>query len=174
MWALRKPRIPFFALDTDEVEAVAWTFTVTALLLTIGRFGIHWRKTRKFGWDDYFNAIAVVFLFVLIVTYQLYVPIQYNAQLYALGLSNQAPTGRDVILYMKLDYANIIMFFCVIYSVKASFLALYWQIFEVSQSFRVAWWGITSYTIVSFLISLLAIFWKCGSPAHMLDTGKTS
>jgi magnesium-transporting ATPase (P-type) len=147
--------------------------TVTAILLTIGRFRIHWRKNRRFGWDDYFNAIALVFLLIFTITYQLYVPIEYNAQLYALGLSDRAPTNRDQILDMKLNVVNIVMFFSVIYSVKASFLALYWQIFEVSPRFRKAWWCVMVYTLLCYLVSFTAIFWNCGSPAKFLDPGES-
>jgi len=53
--------------------------------------------------------------------------------------------------------------------VKASFLALYWAIFEVSKKFRMAWWAVTAYTSVAFLATLLASFWNCTKPTHLTN-----
>ncbi|KAF2638105.1 hypothetical protein P280DRAFT_91111 [Massarina eburnea CBS 473.64] len=158
-------------IPVEGLNAVAWIFTTLALLLTLGRFHIHWRKNRHFGWDDYFNGLALIFLLGFTITYQLFVPIEYNAELYALGLGGKRPTHQDVALDRKLNVANIVLFFCTIYAVKASFLALYWQMFEVSTKFRIAWILVSVYTVVSFLASFLAIFWNCGSPEHFLEDG---
>jgi hypothetical protein len=146
--------------------------TAVDILLTIGRFRIHWVKNRRFGWDDYFNGIALVFLLGFIITYQLFLPIEYNAQLFYMGLSDHPPTDQDVVLDMKLNVANSALFFCVIYSVKASFLALYWQIFAVSKKFRVIWVLLGVYTVLCFLVSLLAYFWNCGRPHDVINQGK--
>ncbi|KAF2019510.1 hypothetical protein BU24DRAFT_386445 [Aaosphaeria arxii CBS 175.79] len=156
-------------IPIEGLNAIAWCMTSLGMILTIGRFWIHWRKTRRIGWDDYFNGVALIFLLAYITTYQIYVPIDYQAQLYALGLSNEPPGPRDVMLTMKLNMANIALFFCVIYSVKASFLAMYWRIFEISKRFRVAWSLLTAYTALCFLVSFTSIFWKCGTPTNFLE-----
>ncbi|KAF2259940.1 hypothetical protein CC78DRAFT_585327 [Lojkania enalia] len=151
------------------LNAIAWTMTIVGILLTAGRFWIHWHKNRRFGWDDYLNGIAVLFLLVFTITFQIFMPIEYNAQLYAMGQSDHMPSGRDATLDFKLSLVNGLMVFCVIYSVKASFLALYWNIFEYSRRFRMAW-GLTAiYTVLSFLASFLAMFWHCGSPRDSVN-----
>ena len=139
--------------------------TSVAVLLTIGRFIIHWRKNRKLHWDDWFNAIALVFLVAVIIIFEIYVPIEYNAILYSKGLSNRPPTQVEAVHDMKLNIADILLFFCTIYSVKASFLALYWQIFQLSRRFRIAWFSLTAYMIMSFIVSVVTVFTRCG-PAH--------
>lgn len=146
--------------------------TALAILVTIGRFRIHWVKSKTFGWDDYLNGIALIFLLVFTVTYQIYFPIDYQAQLYSLGLVDQPPKIQDVYLDMKIYIANAFMFFGVIYSVKASFLALYWKIFHISNKFRIAWWFVTVYTVLSFLLTFFSLFWQCGSLSDFGDPRK--
>jgi hypothetical protein len=147
--------------------------TSVAVLLTVGRFTIHWRKNRKLKWDDWFNAIALVFLVAVIIIFEIYVPIEYNAILYSKGLSNRPPTQVEAVRDMKLNVADILLFFCTIYSVKASFLALYWQIFQLSRRFRIAWFSLTAYMIMSFIVSIITVFTRCGPPQYFAKTGES-
>jgi hypothetical protein len=133
---------------------------------------MHWRRTKRIRADDIFNGIAVIFLIAFMVTWQKYVPIELPAQLYAAGVTDTPPVEYDPIDAMKTDFANLIVFWCTIYSVKASFLALYWQIFEISRRFRIAWYALATYILISFLITVLSVFWHCGSPATLIDPGK--
>ena len=52
------------------------------------------------------------------------------------------------------------------YLVKASFLALIWNIFRVSEGFRKAWWTVAIYTFLSFWPITLSEFWECGTPSN--------
>jgi hypothetical protein len=146
--------------------------TTAAGMLTVGRFIIHWRKNHKLRWDDWFNALALVFLVAQIIIFEIYVPVEYNAILYSKGLSKRPPTQLEAIRDMKLNIADIILFFCTIYSVKASFLALYWQIFEVSSRFRIAWFSLLVYTVISFIVSVVTVFTRCGSARYFANLGE--
>ncbi|KAL5114927.1 hypothetical protein ACEQ8H_007174 [Pleosporales sp. CAS-2024a] len=145
-----------------SLNGTAISLTIIAFLLTAGRFAIHWRKNRKLRWDDWLNALALVFLITLVAIFEVYVPIEYNAILYSKGLSNRPPTNLEVLRDMKLNIATLILFFLVIYSVKASFLALYWEIFEVSSRFRIAWFVLAGYMGAAFVVTLITIFTRCG------------
>src|SRR2546430_2021528 len=129
---------------------MAWTTTAIALLFTFGRFIIHWRSRKRLGWDDLLNGIAVIFLLAFVGTWQAFTPAEYQAQLYSMGLDNAKPVVHKE-LFMKFNVANAILFWCCIYCVKGSFLALYWSIFKVSNGFRVAWWLALLYNVSSFL-----------------------
>lgn len=133
---------------------------------------MHWKRFKKLRLDDYFNISAVVFLLAFMVTWQRYVPLELPAQLYAAGKSDVPPSAEyNPIDAMKNDFANLVVFWCTIYSVKASFLALYWQIFEVSNRFRVAWVALTTYVVLSFFVTTLSVFWHCGSPTTLINPG---
>ena len=160
-------------ISANIFQGTAISLTVIASLLTAGRFVIHWRKNRKLRWDDWFNALALIFLIVMVAIIEIYVPIEYNAILYSKGLSSQPPTELEVLRDMKLNIVTLILFFFMLYSVKASFLALYWQIFEVSRRFRIAWWVLTGYIGVSFIVTLITVFTRCGAAKDFSNIGKS-
>ena len=147
---------------------------MTATLLTCGRLYLRWRKIGRLGWGDMLNGAALVVLIAFVATYQAYLPIEYNAQLYALGLSDVATTEAEVAFTLKVSTANVMLFWVVIFLVKASFLALYWSVFGVSRHFRTAWWAVAAYTLVTFCIIFLSVLWHCGHPRDMVDPGTFS
>ncbi|PVH98130.1 hypothetical protein DM02DRAFT_657609 [Periconia macrospinosa] len=151
----------------EGLNAMAWTMFTVSFLLMIGRFYIQNKKNWRVGWDGYLHALAIVFLLETTILYELFVPIEYNAKLYDMGLSEKPPTNRNAALNLKLNLATTVSFLCVIYTVKGSLLALYWRIFELSQGFRYAWIAVTAYTVITFLASALSIFFMCGSPSDI-------
>lgn len=146
--------------------------TALAAVLTISRFFIHWRKTGKLRWDDYLNGVAVIFLFAYTTTFYLFATPEVNAELYELGAHAHLPKNLDQHRDAKLNVANMALFWLVLYSVKASFLALYWQIFSTSRRFRIAWALVVSYTFISFSVSFFWVFWRCGHPKLMTSLSK--
>ena len=87
--------------------------------------------------------------------------------------ANGHGTAAEALVIDKLCLANNIFFFGTIYAVKASLLALYLQIFEISKRFRIAWALSTVFTIASFLASIFGYLWTCGSPKVLFQSGKS-
>ena len=106
------------------------------------------------------------------VTWQRIVPIALEYQYYEMGVSNKVPPSLDMQEVLIYNSANLVLFWCLKYAVKASFLALYWHIFELSRRFRIAWVLLTLYTTLSFLVTLMAIFWHCGTPDTFMSQGR--
>lgn len=150
-------------------KALFWGLTALDILLTAGRFLMRWRMLKRIRIDDIFNGLALLFLLVFMATWQQYVPAQYHEQEYAAGVREDPPLHYNPIAVLKIDSANLIVYWCTIYAVKASFLALYWEIFEVSKRFRIAWSALAIYIGLSFAVSFLSFFWHCGSPATLIN-----
>ena len=68
-------------------------------------------------------------------------------------------------LNFELELASNMLMWTTLYLVKATFLALTWNIFEISAGFRKAWWAVTVYTFLTFWPDVLSELWACGSPA---------
>jgi hypothetical protein len=152
---------------------MAWTPTATSVAFTLGRYLIRYYKRKRMGWDDILNGIAVLFLLSFLGTWQIIGPPLYQQQLYQQGVTSTEPPAIDSHTFLRVGIANSLLFWCTIYCVKASFLALYWILFNVSDRFRIAWWLVTVYTTAAFLTTFVMAFWKCGSPKDFLNERKS-
>ena len=117
-----------------------------AIVLTGGRLYLRWRSSAS-SWDDAFNVLALLCL------------IGY----YALPFE-----GNDTMdpSFLKEQVASEMLLWAVLWCVKASFLALCWNIFKVSPTFRKIWWLVTVYTFLTFWPLFLSNFWQCGPPSE--------
>lgn len=151
---------------------MAYTTTALAILFTLGRFVIHYRKNKRLGLDDAFNGIAAIFLLGFLITWQRYTPAAYQAELYQLGLDKTNPAQLPPRLFQQYNLANGILFWCSIYSAKASLLALYWKVFEISRAFRLMWIGSMAYMILSFIATIMIRVTVCGRLQDVLNQSK--
>ncbi|KAF2730197.1 hypothetical protein EJ04DRAFT_527150 [Polyplosphaeria fusca] len=119
-------------------------------------------NNRHFGWDDYFHALALLLLFGFIIT------LDVNQSREDKFRSHSA-TVEDYIVFARLQYVYTIFMFGSIYAVKASFLALYFQIFRISRRFRIAWSFATTFIVAAFLATVLSYLWTCGGPGDVFD-----
>lgn len=93
-------------------------------------------------------------LFTFCAIYQVYGPHKYKTEMNQSAFKpHDTPAGDR--LFSRLNDAAIMMFWCAIYFVKMSFLALYWTLFGLSKRFRVAWGVLTAFVVLSFLTSMV-------------------
>lgn len=71
--------------------------------------------------------------------------------------------------YWTTNMATGMLSWTTLWLVKASFLSLYWTIFNIAPSFRKAWLFVTSYTCLAFFPVFLAPLWHCGAPWNYAD-----
>ena len=129
---------------TYTSQAIQWTIASVALVLTCGRFYIRW-KYSQINWDDICNGVALLCLVA-------------NYAVFDVGWV----TDRDQTLHWRSLTATSMLFWTTLWLVKASFLALCWLIFEVSNGFRKAWWIVVAYTFLTYWPLFLWIIWECG------------
>ncbi|KAF5875879.1 uncharacterized protein Bfra_002275 [Botrytis fragariae] len=165
------PRAVVLVVPLENLNALAWTLLSISTVLTFGCFYIRWQKGKSLHLNDIFNALALGSLLAFAITYQVYLPIQYGYQLYALGLGGYIPSDDQLMYAQNVGIVNIVFFWVTIYLVKASFLALYWALSSVSNAFRKWWLAVAIYTGISFLATFFAIFWSCKTPSHLEDVG---
>ena len=152
------------------IQTVAWTFAGAAVGLTIGRYAIRIRMLKGLRWDDLFHGLAVIALIAYLVVYTFEIPEAHSASLHVEGVDPD-PSTAEVEYLFRLKVASTILLWVVFYLIKLSFLMFYRQIFEISTSFRRAWWAVIAFTLLTFLIGFLAIFWMCGAPTELFHVG---
>ncbi|KAF2017384.1 hypothetical protein BU24DRAFT_420434 [Aaosphaeria arxii CBS 175.79] len=158
-------------VSIDQLTILGWTTTVLSVLLTMGRLIIHWRKVHSLTLDDLLNTMSAILLIPLNITCLIYLPVEVQAQSYALGLTDKMPTFEQLNYSNHVELAMLFLFWFVIYLVKASFLALFWRLFNISSRFRMWWCGITIFTALSFCVTILMTLWRCGNPSDILTFG---
>jgi hypothetical protein len=158
--------------DINVTQAMLWTCVTIAVAITAGRLIIRFRKLRRLGTDDCLAALATVFMLAYAITWQEYIPSDYEMQLFKMKIIKSTTAMQRPARSMKLNLANGIMFWCTMYTVKASFLALYWSIFRVSKGFRKAWWCASVYITLSFTATILIRLFPCGRVQDVVNPGK--
>lgn len=161
-----------FLFEIKVIQAMMWTSVAIAVAITAGRLAIRFRKLRRLGTDDCLAALAMVFMLAFAITWQEFTPSDYEMQLFKMKKIKSTNAMQRPARSMKLNLANGIMFWCTMYTVKASFLALYWSIFRVSKGFRKAWWCATIYMTLSFIAIILVRLFPCGRVQDVVNAGR--
>lgn len=155
-------------LTLTRRQATIWTFAGIDVALTAGRYYIRRTRTSKrLRWDDFLHGVALVCLIALSAVSSYELPAVFNV----LGFQPEesVPTDAQVLKYIKLNMVQNMLFPTVLFSVRLSFLAMYWNIFQLVDSFRIAWYCVTTYICVAFLATLLCNLWICGSPSQLIN-----
>ena len=129
----------------DLKQGIRWTFTSVAIIITIGRLYLRWKHKRMYL-DDLFNGLALVCLIGYSASYDLY-----------LESDDEAAFGR-------LSLAISLLLWTSLYFVKASFLALCWNIFKISTRFRKVWLCVVVYNLLTYIAIIVWVTWPCYRP----------
>ncbi len=150
-----------------------WALTVTAGLLTIGRFAIRGYNSRRLYWDDLTHLLAFVALVVhgaLLLVHK-----KVNA---AIGLAHKENASTSVLLGMyqsreQLSTANDCLLYSVFWLIKIGFLLFYYRLFSTSTTFRKAWWVVLAFTILTFWVPIGGVIHICGEPHTLAEYGES-
>lgn len=161
------------SLSVQSLNALLWTFTTVAILLSVGRFTIRYVTASRFYWDDASHLLSLVLLIALAGTYTAGFP--YSARIAKIGLKEEpAPPLTDPFYhtYLQLRVVVTLLVFLVLWAVKATFLIFYRLLFEVSQTFIRVWWAAVAITFASFWVCFGSTFTICGSASDLYDYKK--
>ncbi|KAL9577528.1 MAG: hypothetical protein Q9203_007428 [Teloschistes exilis] len=152
-------------------QALLWTLTAIAILLSVGRFTIRYATAGRFYWDDASHLLSVLLLIGLASAYTHGFP--YSARIARIGLKKEkAPPLTDPFYhkYLQLRLTVTLLVFMVLWSVKMTFLIFYRLLFDVSRLFIRLWWAAVALTFATFWV---CIGKKCSSPKAMHDIRAT-
>jgi hypothetical protein len=143
-----------------------WVCYSVAFLFMLLRTAIRFtfvgpRPTSEDGWM--FLALAALTSLCIIETIQL--PSVY----YITGaLAGAIPLSADLIYhteeYLRWEFPIIILFWSVLWSVKAGFLALYYKLFRELPLYRRVWFFMATFTFLAFGGCIVTLCLSCGPP----------
>lgn len=147
-------------------QAVSWTFTSFAILLSFGRFVIRKRLLGKLQMDDWSHAFALVLLIPYMALSTTIYPLAIEVGLFG-KKDGPMPSKETLERFFRLEVAGQLFFWIILYAVKFTFLILFRQIFSVNKIFMRWWWAVFIYTCIAFWACFLEVFWICGSPSDI-------
>jgi hypothetical protein len=157
-------------LPLNGLIAITWVGAALGILFTAARIAIRIKYMSRLMADDYFMLLALVFLITNAILQTIQAPHLYYMILQA--------TGSDIVhhalRYTHFEFAIISIFWSVLWSVKGSFLALFWMLSNGLPRYRRVWWVITVFTVLAYIGCWLASVLNCHPPENYFKFGIVS
>jgi len=159
-------------LARGGLVAVTWAGFSLACGFVLLRCHVRIKENRRLFSDDYWLLAALFFLAVNAILQTLQTPSLYYL-IYA--SSGEAPAGKALMdegnVYVRYQFAIILIFFTIIWSVKYSFLALYYRLFKGLTMYRGIWWVVVNFAALAYVGCWFASIWTCHPPSTYFDFG---
>ncbi|KAK4163295.1 hypothetical protein QBC43DRAFT_319846 [Cladorrhinum sp. PSN259] len=147
-----------------------WACFSCAFLVVSLRAFVRWRSmgTHRPTADDCWTLLALVSLLALCILDTIQLPSLY----YITGvLEGTIPVSADIIYHTKrhlrFQFPITILFWTVLWSVKAAFLALYYRLFVDLTIYRRIWYFLAVFTGLAYGGCIITLVFSCGpNPAN--------
>ncbi|MCJ1468537.1 hypothetical protein MMC07_007166, partial [Pseudocyphellaria aurata] len=124
-------------LPPGGLIALIWGGVGLAFIFVAARTSIRIYKVERLAWDDYWIYFAWLILTLNGVLQTIQAPHVYYVARAAAGL---VPAGEAILyhgnIYVRYEFASIGLFWTVLWAVKASFLAMFWRLFDGLPNYR--------------------------------------
>lgn len=160
-------------LPSHGLIAVTWSGFALASAFVALRVYARISENRRLFTDDFWILAALGFLLVNAVLQTL----QANSLYYLVFASaGRVPAGETLLaqgnLYVRYEFVVIALFWTVCWCVKASFLSLYWRLFDGLPTYRKMWWAVVLFAAGSYVGCWIASAWTCHPPSIYFDFGR--
>ncbi|KAL2812934.1 hypothetical protein BJX63DRAFT_432225 [Aspergillus granulosus] len=155
-------------LSERGLIAVTWTGAGLGIVFTGLRLAIRITRMKRLLADDYFILLALFFLIANAILQTLQAP-----HLYYIILT---PLSGDLVhhatMYVHYMFVIIGLFWSVLWSVKAAFLALFWGMTDNVPHYRRWWWAIAAFCFLSYAGCWIASAFTCHPPSDYFKFAK--
>ncbi|KAL8964719.1 MAG: hypothetical protein Q9183_004258 [Haloplaca sp. 2 TL-2023] len=152
-WRYYSPTPPSALVLTFHLQTVIWLVVAMAILFAIVRFLIRVFALKKLLPDDFAVAAALVVLLSLAIMYEYATPIMFELDRITRGLDPFTPEFLPrAAIFLKLQFAIIVLFWTSIWVVKVSFLLFYRTLFTGLREHMVNWWLVAGMTAITYLL----------------------
>ena len=165
------------SLPHHSLLALVWTSFGAAFLFVALRMAIRFKVSDRLTAEDYWMVLALATLLTLCVLETIQLPSLYYMTAVIAG---EIPVSMQLIPhteeYLRLEFPIIILFWTVLWCVKAGFLALYFKLFRELALYRRVWYALAAFTFLAYAGCLVTLclschpisnffqFAKCGEP----------
>ena len=162
-------------LSEGGLIAIAWVGVAIAGCFVVARTTIRLYTLSRIQVDDYWIYFSFVVLFVNALLTTLQAPHAYYV---ARGVAGLVPLDERLLYhgnkYVRYEFASIGLFWTILWGVKASFLALYWKLFEGLRGYKRWWMAVVVFTALTYAGCWFASAFNCHPAKLYFDFGKHS
>ena len=134
-------------------KTIIWVMVSVAILLFAFRVAIRLYVFRRLLIDDVAVGIALVLLISVAVMYKYAIPIIFELDRIAKGKEALAPAFLPrASLFLKLQFAIIVLFWTTLWTVKISFLLFYRSLFSGLPDHMLGWWIVCGFALIGYLL----------------------
>ena len=131
--------------------AIVWCSIVLATGFVVARTYLRITRVKRLGYEDHWIYFAFLILVVNAVLQTLQVPNLFDIERARAGL--QQP-GSSLTLngdrYIQYEFCILGLFWTVLWSVKGSWLAMYWRFFDELDLYRGRWKGVALFVFATY------------------------
>ncbi|KAE8379182.1 hypothetical protein BDV26DRAFT_280461 [Aspergillus bertholletiae] len=157
-------------LSANGLIGITWAGVALGITFTSIRIAIRLQRLKNLRIDDYFVLLGLALLITNAVLQTIQAPHLY----YML----RHPAGEDIkhhyMVYVHLEFVIIGLFWSILWSIKGSFLALYWMISEGLPRYRRVCVGIAIFLFLTYFGCWLASALNCHPPSNYFKYGQCS
>ncbi|KAF9768549.1 hypothetical protein IL306_014148 [Fusarium sp. DS 682] len=155
------------SVNREGLISIVWTcFTVATFFVSLRLF-VRWHQNRRFLADDYW----ITWAWLCTLTMAILQTEQTNSLWYMTNLQ----TGRiaydpEELLRQRSQLTRwqfpiIKMFWIILWSVKASFLALFYRLVQPFPIIRRCWYGVSVFAVLALAVSIICSALTCSPPS---------
>jgi len=150
------------SLPPSALLAVVWTGFSVASLLVILRTAIRLKYMPRLTIEDYwiFLALATLLTSCILQTIQ-----QPSLYFILATIDGTIPISDNLIssveYYLRFEFPLNLLFWTVLWCVKASFLALYFKLFRELPIYRRVWYGLATFTFLAYVGCWITLATSC-------------
>lgn len=153
------------SLPQHSLLILVWACFSVAFLFVALRTAIRFKVADRPTADDYWIFLAFATLLTLCILETIQLPSLYY--LAAMIAGGAAPKSIVQLIsstetYLRFEFAIIILFWTVLWCVKAGFLALYFKLFRELRPYRRAWYVLATFTFLAYVGCLITLCMSCG------------
>ena len=138
-------------LQPAGLIAILWCSVGLAAVFVVVRTYLRVTRVIRLGYEDYCIYFAYLMLVINAVLQTVQVPNLYYIDRDHAGLQPpEALLTWNGNQYIKYEFCILGLFWTVLWSVKASWLAMYWRLFDGLQLYRGWWKGVVLFVIGTY------------------------
>lgn len=143
-------------VSEDQVLSTGYSTIAIATIFTIARFAVRWTQRKKeVQIEDGICLFSWVAFLVMAILYIVVTPVLYRVDTAVSTGQFYPDLLKDSLFVIEIFFANTIIFWIVLWSVKLSLLFLYRRLFVGLPDQMKWWWSVLIFTILVCTLNYL-------------------